>query len=54
MKLEKGKFYVYYNPSYLNGYENLVDKGLDMHHLQVLENVCRDALEPDFEYFETD
>ena len=54
MKLEKGKYYVYYNPSYLNGYENLIDKGLDMHHLQALESICWDELVPDLEYLESD
>lgn len=33
LKLKPNKYYVYYNPSYLNGFENLTDKGLDMHHL---------------------
>lgn len=54
LKLEKGKYYVYYNPSYLNGYENLIDKGLDMHHLQALESICRDELIPDLDYLESD
>lgn len=40
LKLESYKFYSYYKPSYLNGFENLADKEINIHHLQAFEGLC--------------
>ena len=40
LAIEPGKFYVYFTPSILNGFENLVDKPLNLHHIQALEGIA--------------
>lgn len=51
LKLEPFKYYSYYTPSYLNGFENLADKEINIHHLQAFEGLCRDEFIPRIEYF---
>lgn len=38
-RLEPGKYYCYFKPSYLNGFENLVDKDLNVEYLQAFEGI---------------
>ena len=52
--MEKGKFYVYYKPSFINGFENYVDKDINFDHLQALEGVCRDEFSINRGYVESD
>lgn len=33
MRMEKGKFYVYYKPSFVNGFENFIDKDINFNYL---------------------
>jgi len=42
MKIEPGKFYVYYKPSYVNGFEKFIDRDINFDFLQAYEAVCRD------------
>jgi len=42
LNLKPGHFYCYYKPSYINGYEQYLDKDIDFSYLQALEGVCRD------------
>lgn len=48
--MEKGKFYVYYKPSFINGFENFIDKDIDFNYLQAFEGVCRDEFTLNPEY----
>jgi hypothetical protein len=54
LNLEAFKYYSYYKPSYLNGYENLADKDINIHHLQAFESLCRDEFIPKTEYMQSD
>ena len=49
-RLEPGKFYWYFKPSYLNGFENLVDKDLNIEYLQAFEGIWRDEFLAKFDY----
>ena len=49
-RLEPGKYYCYFKPSYLNGFENLVDKDLNIEYLQAFEGIWRDEFAPKFDY----
>ena len=51
LKLDPYKFYCYYSPSYLNGFENLTDKDINIHHLQAFEGLCRDEFIPKYDFF---
>lgn len=47
IKMEPGKFYCYYRPSYVNGFPPSDPSGSPMQNkeaLQVLEGICRDEL----------
>jgi hypothetical protein len=54
LKLEPKTYYAYFQPSYLNGYENLVDKPLNIHHLQAYEGLCRDSFKPNMDYIQSE
>jgi hypothetical protein len=41
-RMEPGKFYVYYKPSFINGFEAYMEKDINFAYLQALEGVCRD------------
>jgi hypothetical protein len=41
-RMEPGKFYVYYKPSFINGFEAYMEKDINFPYLQALEGVCRD------------
>ena len=45
--MEPGKFYGYFNPTYLNGHESYMD--LNVNYLQAIEGVFRDELIPNAE-----
>lgn len=40
--MEQGKFYVFYKPSFINGFEAYIEKDINFNYLQALEGVCRD------------
>jgi hypothetical protein len=42
MRMTKGRFYVYYKPSFINGFESYIDKDINFSFLQAYEGVCRD------------
>ena len=42
VRMESGKFYVYYKPSFINGFEQYMEKDIDFNYLQAYEGVCRD------------
>jgi hypothetical protein len=48
--MQKGKFYCYYKPSFINGFEQYLDKDINFDYLQAYEGVCRDefTLNSDF------
>jgi hypothetical protein len=33
IKMQKGKFYAYYKPSFINGFENFIDKDINFNFL---------------------
>lgn len=39
LKLEPKKFYAYFKPSYLNGFENIADKDLNIEYIQAIEGI---------------
>lgn len=49
-RLEPNKFYAYFKPSYLNGFENLIDKDLNVEYLQAFEGICRDEFTLNHDY----
>jgi hypothetical protein len=44
LKMEPGKFYGYYKPSYVNGYAQFIERDLNLNFLQAFEGVCREEL----------
>lgn len=40
--MKEGNYYVYYKPTYINGFEQYLDKDIDFSYLQAYEGVCRD------------
>lgn len=42
LRMEPGKFYVYYKPSFINGFEQYMEKDINFNFLQAFEGVCRD------------
>jgi hypothetical protein len=40
--MDPGKFYVYYKPSFINGFEQYMEKDINFNFLQAYEGVCRD------------
>lgn len=48
--MEPNKYYGYFKPSYLNGFENLVNKDLNIEYLQAFEGICRDEFTPNFDF----
>jgi hypothetical protein len=42
LRMESGKFYVYYKPSFINGFEQYMEKDINFDFLQAFEGVCRD------------
>lgn len=45
MRMEPGKFYIYYKPSFINGFEQYMDKDINFNFLQAFEGVCRDEFQ---------
>jgi len=46
LRMEPGKYYCYYKPSYLNGFRAPEQTTLDWPYLQALESLCRDEFTP--------
>lgn len=42
--MESGKFYAFYKPSFVNGFEGFIDKDIYYELLQAIEKVARDEL----------
>ena len=40
--MKEGRYYCYYKPTYINGYEQYLEKDIDFNYLQAYEGVCRD------------
>lgn len=49
-----GKFYCYYKPSFINGFEQYMDKDINFNYLQAYEGVCRDEFTINSEFIESD
>lgn len=54
LKLKPGIFYVYYTPSYLNGFEHMADKELNMSHLQAYEALAWDEFKLNESYIQSE
>lgn len=44
LKMKPGHLYGYYNPSYINGYEQYVGQDINFPFLQAFEGICREEL----------
>lgn len=53
-RMEPGKFYVYYKPSFINGFEAYMEKDINFAYLQALEGVCRDDFSLNEAYITSD
>ena len=51
--MEKGKFYCYYKPSFINGFEMYIEKDINFPFLQALEGICRDEFSLKDEFIES-
>jgi hypothetical protein len=52
--MEPGKFYVYYKPSFINGFEQYIEKDINFNFLQAFEGVCRDEFSPNPAYISSE
>jgi len=52
--MEPGHFYVYYKPSFINGFEQYIEKDINFNFLQALEGVCRDDFTPNVAYLQSE
>lgn len=52
--MEPGKFYAYYKPSYINGFEGYMEKDINFDYLQAYEGVCRDEFTLNTGYVESE
>ena len=48
--MEKGKFYAYFKPSFINGFEQYLDKDINFYYLQAYEGTCRDEFKLNSDY----
>ena len=51
--MKKGSFYCYYKPSFINGFENYMDKEINFDYLQAFEGVCRDEFTPNYTFLKS-
>ena len=54
LRMEPGKFYVYYKPSFINGFEQYMEKDINFDFLQAFEGVCRDEFTLNPAYMESE
>ena len=54
VRMETGKFYLFYKPSFINGYEQYIEKDIDFNFLQAFEGVCRDEFVMNGKYIESE
>jgi len=54
LRMEPGKFYVYYKPSFVNGFEQYLEKDINFNFLQAFEGVCRDEFTLNSGYIESE
>lgn len=52
--MKPGKFYCYFKPSFINGYEQYIDKDINFNYLQAFEGICRDEFTLNEEYVESE
>ncbi|CDW85809.1 UNKNOWN [Stylonychia lemnae] len=45
LNMQPGKFYCYFKPSFINGYEQYIDKDINFCYLQAYEGICRDEFQ---------
>jgi len=43
--MQPGRFYLYYKPSSINGFEQYMNKDINLEYLQAFEGDCREELE---------
>ena len=53
-RLQPNIYYAYFKPSYLNGYESLVGKDLNLEYLQAYEGICRDEFTVNTDFISSD
>ncbi len=54
LRMEAGKFYAYYKPSFINGFEAYMEKDINFDFLQAFEGVCRDEFSLHTGYVESE
>jgi len=54
LRMEPGKFYAYYKPSFVNGFEQYMEKDINFDYLQAYEGVCRDEFTVKPTYIDSD
>ena len=54
LRMEPGKFYAYYKPSFINGFEQYMEKDINFDYLQAYEGVCRDEFTVKPTYIDSD
>ena len=52
--MKPGNFYCYYKPSFVNGFEQYIDKDIYFEYLQAFEGVARDEFSPNKEYLQSE
>lgn len=52
--MQKGHFYCYFKPSFINGFEAYIEKDINFDYLQAFEGVCRDEFIPLKGHLESD
>ena len=54
LRMEPGKYYCYYKPSYVNGFAQFVGQDIDFPYLQAFEGICRDEFIPNEEFINSE
>ena len=52
--MKKGAFYIYFKPSFINGFEQYLEKDINFNFLQAFEGVCRDEFVPNIGFFSSE
>ena len=47
LQMGPGRYYCYYKPTYLNGYEQQQGQDIDYEYIQAVDGACRDEFIPD-------
>ena len=54
LNMVPGKFYVYYKPTYANGFGQFEGQDIDLNYVQAYDQICRDEISPNFSFFENE